>query len=343
MARNEDSMTNGHSRLVGAAALLLLLPLTRAHAWNNVGHMVVAKLAFDELDDGQKVKVGKLLRQHPHYAEFLTKNRPEGVSEEEWAFLKAATWPDWVRPRRNDPRGERVTRYHRGPDHYINFPLVRPGDEQRFNPATLGPNPDTPDILSALKQRVGELTESTASAEDRAVALCWLLHLIGDLHQPLHSTALFSTLFPQGDRGGNLFGVRVNGRKTNLHAYWDNLLGDDPNYLDESAEHHAKLYKQVKELTESLRAPEYQRDKLPELAKNTTFPSWARESFELARDVAYGKLTVEPVLVSGGTVPEAAKEAGAEYDKLAQAIARRRVALAGHRLADRLKAVLREP
>jgi hypothetical protein len=337
-------MTNARRGLgYAAAALLLLLPVSRAHAWNNVGHMVIAKLAFDQLDDGQKVRAGKLLRQHPHYEEFLVKNRPEGVGEEEWAFLKASVWPDWVRPRRNDPRGERVTKYHRGPDHYMDIPLVRPADEKRFAGKFLGPFTDTPDVLSALKERVGDLTEKTAAPADRAVALCWLLHLIGDLHQPLHTTALFSELFPEGDQGGNLSGFRVNGRRTNLHAYWDNLLGDDPNYTDESAEHHAKLYQQVKGLAEELRDPAYGRDKLPELAKNTTFPSWAQEGHELCRDFVYGKLPVEPVLVVNRVVPDAAKEVGADYDKEAQKVARRRVALAGYRLADRLKTLLREP
>src|SRR5205823_808534 len=154
---------------------------------------------------------------------------------------------------------------------------------------------------------------------------------------PLHATALFSALYKDGDRGGNLFGVRVQGRKTNLHAYWDNLLHDDPNWSNDSPEHEAKVYQKVKELAEELRAPEYQRDKLPELARNTTFPSWAQESYELARDVVYGKIAVEPVLVTGGTIPNAAKEAGDDYAKVAQATARRRIALAGHRLADRLK------
>ena len=167
------------------------------------------------------------------------------------------------------------------------------------------------------------------------------MHLVGDIHQPLHCTAVYSERFPDGDRGGNLIGVRSGGRKVNLHAYWDDLLGTDPDAWDDSPEHQAKAYRQVKELAEALRDPKYGRDNLPELAANRTFPAWARESFELARDVAYGKLGDELVPVVNGVVPDAAKDVGAEYDKAAREVARRRVALAGHRLADRLKGLLR--
>jgi hypothetical protein len=332
-----------HGKRFGSVLLALLLSSGAARAWNGLGHMAIAKLAFDQFDDGQKARAGKLLRQHPHYDEFLVKNRPEGVAEAEWAFLKAATWPDWVRPRRRDDRGERVLKYHRGSDHYIDFPLIRIGGKILVAGPALGPAPDTPDILSALKERIGDLTEKSAAPADRAVALCWLEHLIGDLHQPLHSVALFSDLFPDGDRGGNLFGVRVNGRKVNLHAYWDGLLGADVNGGAESPEANAALYRRVSEAAEGLRDPRFARDRLPELLKNVTFPSWAQESVEAAREVAYGKIPVEPVLVTNGSVPDAAREAGADYERAALEVARRRAALAGHRLADRLKTLPLEP
>src|SRR5437667_103063 len=78
-------------------------------------------------------------------------------------------------------------------------------------------------ILCALKQRASDLQTRTAAAEDRAVAVCWIFHLVGDIHQPLHNVAYFSSApaFVQGDRGGNKFGVRADGRKWNLHAFWD--------------------------------------------------------------------------------------------------------------------------
>ena len=78
---------------------------------------------------------------------------------------------------------------------------------------------------------------STAAAEDKAVAICWIFHLVGDIHQPLHNAAYFSSEegFRQGDQGGNRFGVKINGRKWKLHAFWDDLLGEDAAYWDDSA------------------------------------------------------------------------------------------------------------
>ena len=67
-------------------------------AWNDTGHMTVAEIAYRQLDDAQKQKVADILKQHPHYQLLLHAHVPEGVDADEWAFLKAATWPDFVRP-----------------------------------------------------------------------------------------------------------------------------------------------------------------------------------------------------------------------------------------------------
>ena len=64
-----------------------------------------------------------------------------------------------------------------------------------------------------------------AADDERALALSWLLHLLADLHQPLHTTALYSAeRFPNGDRGGNDIAIRGG---SNLHALWDGALGND--------------------------------------------------------------------------------------------------------------------
>ena len=64
---------------------------------------------------------------------------------------------------------------------------------------------------------------SNASDADKALALCWLCHLVGDAHQPCHAGSLYvEHVFAEGDRGGNSIKL-TNGR--NLHALWDGLLG----------------------------------------------------------------------------------------------------------------------
>jgi hypothetical protein len=123
-----------------------------------------------------------------------------------------------------------------------------------------------------------------------------------------------------------------------LHAFWDNALGEVGGTDDDPADRQAKLYKQLKATTDELRAPQYSREKLEELAQHTTFPSWVQESHELATKVAYrnGKLK-GAVTEFDQALPADAPEADSDYEPAARELARKRVALAGHRLTDKLK------
>src|SRR5947209_3379377 len=90
-------------------ALVSLFPVF-ALAWNDTGHMTVAEVAWRRLSKTERIAVGKVLRQHPHYSLFLTNGLKAGVEETEWTFLKAATWPDFVR---STNHGVEVHSYHR--------------------------------------------------------------------------------------------------------------------------------------------------------------------------------------------------------------------------------------
>ena len=86
------------------------------------------------------------------------------------------------------------------------------------------PGPRT--ILTYLPKQLTTLKESSDS-RDRAVALSWIIHLVGDLHQPLHCASRFNADFPDGDQGGNLFVIQPSDsvRQIKLHAFWDAALG----------------------------------------------------------------------------------------------------------------------
>jgi S1/P1 Nuclease len=326
--------------------LLAMLP-SRAAAWNSVGHLATAKLAYDQLGDGDKLKLYEILKHHPHFDMFLAVGRPDGVDEAEWVILRSAIWPDWVRPRGDkDPRGSAVTKFHRGEDHYINIPLIDPKDTETLAGKTLV-NPDTMNIVAALKQRCNELHAKNVAIEDKAVAICWIFHLIGDIHQPMHAVAYFSSApaFKDGDQGGNKFGIKVDGRGVKLHAYWDDLLGADPKYADDSGDRQARIYKMAVEAATGLRGRELVDADKEKLDKNQTFASWSQESFELAKSVAYRKTDGTGLLDAvevrfNQPVPDAAPEVGEQYAKTAKATAEVRVIMAGRRLAERLKLVL---
>src|SRR5947209_13830095 len=72
-----------------------------AGAWNEVGHAVIARIAYEELGKETpklQLQLLEMLKNHPHYDQFLAKNRPVAANPAEWALLRAANWPDWVRP-----------------------------------------------------------------------------------------------------------------------------------------------------------------------------------------------------------------------------------------------------
>jgi hypothetical protein len=317
-----------------------------ASAWNAIGHMAVAKLAYDQLDTGDQVRLIKLLKAHPHYEKFLAASRPADVNEAEWVVMRSSWWSDWIRPRRKDNRPD-VTRYHRGEDHYVNIPLIEPTDEQFFAGKTLI-NPDLPNILTALKSRCNDIHTKTAADEDKAVAVCWVFHLIGDIHQPMHNVAYFSSdkAFQTGDLGGNKFAVRVGDEKWKLHAYWDDLLGVDHDYADDSDTHQTELYKAAIKVAERLRGLTLTDADKKLLADNNTFDSWSKESYELAKSVAYQKGDGSGLLKAvevpfNGRVPDDAAELDEAYVKRAHETADKRVVFAGKRLADRMKMLLK--
>jgi hypothetical protein len=320
---------------------------SRAWAWNSIGHLASAKLAYDRLGDAQRATLFALLQRHPHFHQYLAFGRPPAVGETEWVILRASVWPDWVRPRHNDPRGPAVTRYHRGEEHYINVPVVDPKDAAAFAGKTLIP-PDKTDIVCALRERCNDLRTSTAASEEKAIAICWIFHLVGDIHQPLHNAAYFSSEegFRQGDQGGNKFGVKVNGRKWKLHAYWDDVLGEDGDYADDSAQHQQEIFRAAMKLADHLQELKPTAADEKRLAADRTFESWSREGFEMAKTVAYQKadgggiLDHVEVKKFGEPISDDAPEAGAAYAARARATAEVRIVIAGRRLAERITQLL---
>jgi S1/P1 Nuclease len=85
-------------------------------------------------------------------------------------------------------------------------------------------------ILTALAENERVIMKET-DPERKAIALAWLFHLVGDMHQPLHTAQLFTVDYPQGDRGGNEICVRVTqtGQPMDLHRFWDGVITSSSN------------------------------------------------------------------------------------------------------------------
>jgi hypothetical protein len=204
-------------------------------AWADTGHKVVASIAWRQLSPVQQAAMMKLLSEHPRFAQEFMGRLPEDVKQgeeklqQEWHAQQAAIWPDIAREYKDDVRKQ----FHRGPWHYINSPLfIHPAEEKELREKLQISNdyqaPESADKIANVIQTIRvarrELKpNSKATPTERAVWLCWLMHTVGDIHQPLHSTASFSKdIFPLGDQGGNLIPLTT---KENLHWLWDGFPG----------------------------------------------------------------------------------------------------------------------
>lgn len=287
------------------AALVLLQP--RGFAWSSAGHMVIAAEAFRELSPTLKFKVAKMLESHPDYgkwAKAFAAGLPD-VDVETYVFLRASTWPDEIR------KGS--SQYDHPKWHFIDYPLRAPDF-----PMEPGPAPED-DILYGIAQCQKVLNDTNSSPELKAVHLSYLIHLVGDVHQPLHCASLFNSTYPNGDRGGTEFYVKPGVKGISLHHFWDGLLGTSI-YSSTQINYATKL------------VSENPRESLPELKKDKTPKDWSLESRALAIDKAYlhGEL-------KGSTSAETAPPLPAGYSKTAKAVAEKQAALAGYRLADEIK------
>jgi hypothetical protein len=300
--------------------VLLVLSTPAAHAWNDKGHMVVARLAWQKLSEKERAKVIAILRRHPHYGEFLSASRPEGFDEDEWVFMRAATWADWVRSHHKDE-------FNHGTWHYIDIPYVPPGSD--IDPKDHQPPADEENILKQLPVCMSKIKKGDEA--DRAVYMCWLFHLAGDIHQPLHCTSLFTKQFPEGDRGGNLAELRVT-TKIKLHPFWDGLLGNEVSATS--------IGNAVKEIADMLKdKPDLIKD---DLAKNKTFDSWAQEGFAVAKQYCYLNGDLKVAATSEKVKEKDLPQAPEDYAKNCGKIARIQIAKAGDRLADKLRSIVAE-
>jgi hypothetical protein len=188
--------------------------------------------------------------------------------------------------------------------------------------------PETVNILTALAENESVVKKEN-DPERRAIALAWLFHLVGDIHQPLHTAQLFTVDYPQGDRGGNEICVRVTqaGYPLDLHRFWDGVITSSSN-----------LTRLRNEATALRNRQEFQRSQLTGLA-TADFESWAKERFEIATKFVYQNGGRIGILKGGAmdcTMVAAAPVLPVGYVVSASWITDRRMILAGYRLADLL-------
>ncbi len=283
-----------HLAAVATACLALPAP---ALAWGNEGHETIALIARSYLTSNVRAKVDAILASDPD-----TLTGPDMASR--------ATWADaW----RNS--GHRET----APWHFVDIELAAPslssacfGFPAPATPVSAGPAQDC--VVDKVREFSAELAAPATARPERILALKYLLHFVGDLHQPLHSS-------DNQDRGGNCVQISLGSTRTvNLHAWWDTVvvgeLGADPATL--AATLQARITPaQVAQWSTGNAA------------------SWAQEAFTVAKSTAYQVGSPPGCATGAAPIP-----LPAGYDAAARTAAALQIERAGVRLAAVLNQAL---
>jgi hypothetical protein len=257
-------------------------------AWNAEGHMVVAQIAYNHLDSAVKARCDALIAVPLAYGGNSTSN-----------FVTAACWAD-------DYKGQLST----GTWHYIDLPFSLDGTSANsFVPAPF-------DVVQAINLSIATLQSSTATPSNQAVSLRYLIHFVGDIQQPLHSSDAFFASQPNGDAGGN--GFYINGTWNNLHSLWDSGGG----YLPDSLSRPLSSASQTT-LNNKVAAIEADYPYTPNVGTIPSPMDWAREGQGIAETVSYVGITLN-------STPSTS------YLNTAKTTTEQRMALGGHGLADLL-------
>ena len=314
--------------------VLICFP-ARSFAWIDCGHKVVALIAWPDLSPKAKAAVTALLKTHPQYSShLLAEVEPDATDDmkDRRAFATAATWPDLVRSQNNPMH----TLYNHPSWHFIDIPVY----EGYANPSTEPtPKDETSkdgqpvNAIEALNFTVKQLKDASVKDSDKAIDLCWIEHVVGDIHQPLHAASLFSPSFPEGDQGGNAEEVLSEppypNSREKLHLYWDKLPGEFKSLLMDGF------------VADGVRGdPKFSRGELKPLLEVTDFMAWAKESNQLAAKYAYDDGHIDFVPSKRASRSESSVPGlSDEYAIHAEHLAMHQVAVGGYRLADLLNSI----
>ncbi len=299
-------------RFVSLLCLLLALAPCMS-AWNATGHRAISFLAYSHLNSKARQRVEAILKAHPDYRDMFSKGlATDPVDIARNAFTSASVWSDVIKgdPRFSDAapaQGNGSALLPGFPDmlrhqnwHYINSPVPAEFRNEAIDPAN---------AVSELKRLLKVLRKDGPVTPEEAFALPWIIHLITDVHQPLHTVSRFSRTRDgkvDQDKGGNSCYLADD---RNLHSLWDNILGTN-------AEENT-----VARLAASLQ------DHQPEPKKNDIRPeTWIREGVDVAQSFVYA-------FPGDCSVRERPLRLPADYKSKARQIALQRAALGAYRLA----------
>ncbi len=275
----------------------LILLHTSLFAWWDAGHMVVVKIAEKDLHENVRKQVNELIGLF---------DCPDSAT-----FVEAACWLDDIR---NRGLGM-VTTWHGyagpySPDGFLSSEEI----------AAISLKYRGNDGVAAIQKGIETLSNPKAGNWEKAFVLRVLLHVVADIHCPMHCIQLYSEKFPEGDKGGNKFELSgpLELTKKNLHGLWDSIL-----LVDNIGINNRPINKNTAKFIENLSntiTMAYPKEQFCDQFFESTAKEWAQESFEAGIE-AYRDI-------------EPHTEPSQEYLEKGRLIAFERLALAGYRLAN---------
>jgi hypothetical protein len=292
-----------------------------ALGWWCEGHEAVALIAGKHMSPAATAAVTKLLKDYPALTPRACKDNATDL------MALASTWADDVK------RSEKT-----GSWHYMDIPLgVKKGDPEEYC-QPIGPSVNGGDrpgcILSALRSAVNILHSAKESDEEKATALRYLIHFVGDLHQPMHTTS-------NNDQGGNCTPVQFfdEPKIANLHSVWDGMVFNRD--LAAKKETLGQLVDRID--------LEYASKRAGWVKNAPEFDKWAWEGHIVAQKVAYGDLEPKPPVERYDPKPQCNVErdrfgalhitAADSYENVAAPVVEEQLAKAGYRLAEILNVI----
>ncbi len=312
-----------------------------AHAWDHPGHMLTAAIAFSEIERARPElieKLGLLFLAHPDTAPFwVAAGEAKGKERIRRMFIECARWAD---DSKFTPRDMLTW-------HSARWAIVAedaPPEAKAAAEARQGK--PAGQALEALTLNYAMVANPESSPAERALGMSWVLHIVGDIHQPLHVSDLFSKDVPAGNGAATMSYVMdpVSNTAIPLHILWDSNALRIPTLAE--VDRHAQEFMK-----------KYPRSSFPEL-KDTpvsdpnAFQKWAKESHQVAVDWAYNLKTLpdpnkdQPAqklvqnmvnfILNGVSPVKEAPQLPAGYWEKLQSTAERRLTLAGYRITDLL-------
>jgi S1/P1 Nuclease len=306
--------------------LVVLATVPTVWGWGCKGHEIVALIAEAHLTPRARAMAFKILAGSPISATLSRYCKEPGLD----AFVDSSTWAD----------DERTVLPDTAPWHFIDIPRgARESSINEYCP------PATGCVTTALADQLAILRNRNATAQAHADALRFIIHFVGDIHQPLHDTT-------NDDRGGNCVPVAFFDRaphetnptdenyNPNLHEVWDVEIierfmnGQTPQQAADELEEmfHAQM-------------PAWR-------SQSANFKSWAWESHQLAESTTYGRLPTKIAIETPRPVESCADDdhisarmlrlnenLGSEYQDAAAPVVREQLAKAGIRLAALLNSI----